>query len=66
MSNDLVLKEARMNQVTCIVRERELRLHGLVARLLAEDPAHQIRFLSKYEGLDYAECASTGFTIASG
>ena len=42
MSNDLVLREAGLRQVTCIVRERQLRLYGHVARLLAEDPAHRI------------------------
>ena len=39
MSNDLVLNEAGLRQVTCIVRERQLRLYGHVARLPAEDPA---------------------------
>ena len=29
-------------QVTCIVRERQLRLYGHVAGLPAEDPAHRI------------------------
>ena len=29
-------------KVTCIARERQLRLHGHVARLAAEDPAHRI------------------------
>ena len=32
----------RLRQVTCIVRERQLRLYGYVARLPAEDPAHRI------------------------
>ena len=41
-SNDLVLREAGLRQVTCIVRERQLRLYGHVARLHAEDPAHRI------------------------
>ena len=31
-----------MRFVTCIVRERELRLYGHVARFLDADPAHQI------------------------
>ena len=31
-----------MKQVTCIVRERQLRLYGHVARLSAEYPAHRI------------------------
>ena len=41
MSNDLELGEAGLRQVT-IVRERQLRLNGNVARLSAEDPAHRI------------------------
>ena len=44
MSNDLVLSVAGLKQVTCIVRERQLRLYGHVARLPAEDPAHRIIF----------------------
>ena len=44
MSNDLVLREAGLRQVTCIVRERQLRLYGHVARLPAENPAHRILF----------------------
>ena len=44
MSNDLVFMEAGLRQVTCIVRERQLRLYGHVARLPAEDPAHRILF----------------------
>ena len=32
-SDDLVLREAGLRQVTCIVRERQLRLYGHVARL---------------------------------
>ena len=43
MSNDQVLREAGLRQVTCIVRERQLRLYGHVTvRLPAEDPAHLI------------------------
>ena len=38
----LVLREADLRQVTCIVRERQVRLYGHVARLPAEDPAHRI------------------------
>ena len=45
ISNDLVLMEAGLRQVTCIVRERQLRLYGHVARLPAEDPA--LRILSR-------------------
>ena len=42
MFNDLVLGEAELRQVTCTVRERQLRLYGCMARQSAEDPAHQI------------------------
>ena len=42
MSNDLVLREAGLRLVTCIVRERQLRLYGHVARLPADDSAHWI------------------------
>ena len=66
MSNDLILGEAGLRQVTCIVRERQLRLYGHVARLHAEDPAHRIPFLSRSEGLDHAERAPTRFMVASG
>ena len=36
------LREAGLRQVTCTVRERQLRLYGHVARLPDEDPAHRI------------------------
>ena len=42
MYNDLVLSEAGLRQVTCIIRERQLRLYGHMARLPAEYHAHQI------------------------
>ena len=42
MSNDLVLREAGLRRVTCLVRECQLRLYGHVARLPVEDPAHRI------------------------
>ena len=42
LSNNLVLSEAGLRQVTCIVRECQLGLYGHVARLPAEDPAHPI------------------------
>ena len=42
MSNDLVLRETGLRQVTCIVRERQQRLYGHIAHLHPEDPAHQI------------------------
>ena len=42
MSNDLVLGEAGLRQVTYIIRERQLRIYGHVARLPGEDPANLI------------------------
>ena len=44
---------SNLRQVTCIVRERQLRLYGHVARLPAEDPAHRI--LSCRDGQTEAE-----------
>ena len=66
MSNDLVLREAGLRQVTCIVRERQLRLYGHVAQLPAEDPAQWDSFLSRSEGLVHAEEALTRLMVASG
>ena len=42
VSIERLLRETRMRFVTCIVRERQLRLYGLVARFPDADPAHQI------------------------
>ena len=42
MSNDLVLREAGLKQVTYIDRERQSRLYEHVARLPVEDPVHRI------------------------
>ena len=53
MSNDMVLKEAGLREN---IRE-QIHLYGHVARLPAEDPAHQISFLSRSEGLVHAEGA---------
>ena len=55
MSNNLVLRKAGLRQVTCIVRERQLRLYGRVARLRADDPANRDSFFWKPEWLDHAE-----------
>ena len=65
ISNDLVLGEAGLRQVTRIVREHKLRLYGHVARhCRGSRPSDS--FLSRSEGLNYAEVASTGFMVASG
>ena len=50
MSNDLVLREAGLGQVTYLIRERQLRLYEDVARLPVEDPAHQMPNV-KFRGL---------------
>ena len=42
VSNERLLRETRMRFVTCILRERQLRLYGHVARFPDADPAHQI------------------------
>ena len=67
----LVLREAGLRQITCIVRERQLRLYGHMAQLPAElDFSNRIFligfFLSRSEELDHGEGASTGFVFASG
>ena len=54
-------REAGLRQVTCIVRERQLRLYGHVARLPPGDRTHRI--LSRSEGLVHAEGAFTGFIV---
>ena len=45
VSNDQLLRETGMRHITCIIRERRLRLFGHVARFSGSDPAHQILFL---------------------
>ena len=42
VSNEELLRETQMRFVSCIVRERQLRLYGNVARFPDADPAHQI------------------------
>ena len=42
VSNDRVYKEARMRCITCIITQRQLQLHGHVARFPRTDPAAQI------------------------
>ena len=42
ISNNLVLRETGLSQVTDIVRLRQLRIYGHVAQLPAGDFAHQI------------------------
>jgi len=42
MSNERLLRETQMIFVTCIVRERQLRLYGHVAHFPDADPAHRI------------------------
>ena len=42
LSNEQWLRETQVRFVTCIIRERQLRLYGHVARFPEADPAHQI------------------------
>ena len=42
VSNERLLRETQMRFVTCIVRERQLRLYGHVAHFPNADSAHQI------------------------
>ena len=42
VSNEQLLRETHMRFVTCIVRKRQLRLYGHVARFPDTDPTHQI------------------------
>ena len=51
MSYDLVLREAGLRQITCIVRERQLRLYGHVARLHTGVSTHQILSCRDPKGL---------------
>ena len=47
VSNEQLLRETQMRFVTCIVRERQLRLYGHVAHFPDADPAHQILSVRK-------------------
>ena len=42
VSNDRVLREARMRCISCIITQRQLQLYGHVARFPGNDPAAQI------------------------
>ena len=44
VSNDRLLKETGLRYVTCMVRERQLRLLGHVGRFAESDPAHKALF----------------------
>ena len=66
MSNDLVLSETRLTQVTSLVRERQIRVYGHVARLLAEDSAHRILSCQDLSGWTMPRGRLTGFIFASG
>ena len=48
--NDRLLREAGMRSVTCIIRERQLRHFGHVARFPQVDPAHRILSLRDPRG----------------
>jgi hypothetical protein len=51
VSNDRLLRETGMRLVTCIIRERQLRLYGHVARFPETDPAHRILCAKDPRGL---------------
>ena len=42
VSNDVLLKRCRFRHVTCLIRERQLRSYGHIARFDANDPARKI------------------------
>ena len=42
VSNERLLRESRMRPITCMIRERQMRLYGHVARFPAGDPAGRI------------------------
>ena len=42
VSNEWLLGESRMRPITCMIRERQMRLYGHVARFPAGDPAGRI------------------------
>ena len=54
-----ILSEAGLRQVTCIVRERQLRLYGHVARLSTENSAHRILFCRDPRGWIMPRCVHT-------
>ncbi|KAG2457926.1 ZEP2 factor, partial [Polypterus senegalus] len=49
-SNERLLMESRMRHITCIVRERQLRHYGHVARFPEGDPAHRILIVGDTSG----------------
>ena len=55
-----------LRQVACIVRERQQRLYGHVARLPAEAPAHRILSCQDSSGWSMLKGAPTRFMLASG
>ena len=62
MSNDLVLTEAGLRQVTCIVRERQRRLHVVLSMWhVVLLPAGNSAI-----GFFYVKGAPTRFMVASG
>ena len=65
MSNDLVLRETGLRQVTCIVRERQLRFSGSVGDFLRRIPSTG-SFVVEIRGLVHAVGASARFMFASG
>ena len=62
-SNDVLLREAALRRVNCMIRERQLRLCGATPcrRSRASDPIS-----SGSDGLDHAEGLPACFVVASG
>ena len=65
MSNDLLLREAGLRHVTSIVRERQPRLCGHVARLLRRIPPAG-SCLVGFRVSDHTERSPACFVVASG
>ena len=55
-----------MTFVTYIFRERELRLHGHVARFPDADPAHQILLVREPHEFEEANGPTTCLVVAAG
>ena len=63
MSDALEIMEAGLRQLTCIVRERQLRIYGHMARRPPEDLTHRI--ISLQDPRNAGPCRG-GFVFASG
>ena len=64
MSNHLLLREAGLRQVTCMVGVRQMPVYGHVARFPAKDPPTRT-ILTESMGLEYDESPAMCFVVAS-